>query len=556
MKKTATNCNDLATHPIHSHLQTEQFSHRPLPVGVVGRGSTLFPQRDAHAHPLPEGEVGRGSTSSRNEGSSLATSLMIQGCTSDAGKTTLVAALCRILHRRGVRVAPFKPQNMALNSAVTIDGGEIGRAQALQAQAAGIAPRIDFNPVLLKPTTDCRAQVIIHGHAVDTLDARAYHDYKRVAMNAVMQSWQRLCDEFDSVIVEGAGSPAEINLRDRDIANMGFAEVADVPVILIADIDRGGVFAHLVGTLELLSPTEQARIKGFVINRFRGDIGLLESGLEWLEARTGKPVFGVLPYLHGLMLDAEDAINTASETKSKTRLKAVAIATPRCSNHNDLDPLRLHPEVDFTWLAPGQALPPCDLVILPGSKAVQADLAWLREHGHDIAIARHLRYGGKLIGLCGGFQMLGRMIHDPLSQEGELGSQPGLGLLDLETTLEAEKQLRNVTGHLALPGAPRFTGYEIHIGITQGAALQHPAVHLVDGRNDERSDGAISDDGQILATYCHGLFDQPEALTALLAWAGMKDADHVDFTARREADLDRLADAVEAALDWEKLGIG
>jgi adenosylcobyric acid synthase len=386
------------------------------------------------------------------------------------------------------------------------------------------------------------------------LDARAYHEYKRIAMTAVMQSWQRLTDEFECVIVEGAGSPAEINLRDRDIANMGFAEAADVPVILIADIDRGGVFAHLVGTLELLSPSEQARVKGFVINRFRGDIGLLESGLEWLEARTGKPVLGVLPYLHGLMLDAEDAIATESHVKTNTRLKAVAIAYPRCSNHNDLDPLRLHPEVDFTWLAPGQALPPCDLLVLPGSKAVQADLAWLREKGHDIAIARHLRYGGKLIGLCGGFQMLGRLLHDPQGLEGAPGSQPGLGVLDCETTLEAEKQLRNVTGRLALPGAPKFTGYEIHMGVTANMttspALARPAVHFDGGRED----GTISADNQVFATYCHGLFDQPEALITLLAWAGMEDARHVDYTARREADLDRLADAVEAALDWEKLG--
>ncbi|MDO8294146.1 MAG: cobyric acid synthase [Gallionella sp.] len=478
---------------------------------------------------------------------------MVQGCTSDAGKTTLVAALCRILHRRGVKVAPFKPQNMALNSAVTTDGGEIGRAQALQAQAAGIAPRIDFNPVLLKPTTDRRAQVIIHGHAIDTLDARAYHEYKRVAMNAVMQSWRRLTAEFDCVIVEGAGSPAEINLRERDIANMGFAEAADVPVILVADIDRGGVFAHIVGTLELLSPSEQARVKGFVINRFRGDIGLLESGLDWLEARTGKPVLGVLPYLHGLMLDAEDAIATTREAKPATRLKAVAIATPRCSNHNDLDPLRLHPEVDCIWLGPGQSIPPCDLIVLPGSKAVQADLAWLRTQGHDVAIAHHLRYGGKLIGLCGGYQMLGAMLHDPLGLEGAPGSQPGLALLACETTLEAEKQLRNVTGQLKVgAGATPVQGYEIHMGVTRGAALERPALILDDGR----ADGAISEDGQILGTYCHGLFDQPQALTALLAWAGMKDAVAVDFTARREADLDRLADAVDAALDWEKLGAG
>jgi adenosylcobyric acid synthase len=474
---------------------------------------------------------------------------MVQGCTSDAGKTTLVAALCRILKRRGFNVAPFKPQNMALNSAVTFDGGEIGRAQALQALAAGLPPRIDFNPVLLKPSSDQRAQVIIHGKAVDTLNARDYHDYKRVAMGAVMASWQRLTAEFDCVLVEGAGSPAEINLRDRDIANMGFAEAADIPVILVADIDRGGVFAHLVGTLDLLSASEQARIKGFVINRFRGDIGLLESGLDWLEQRTGKPVLGVLPYLHGLMLDAEDAVATEVIAKTATRLKAVAVVYPRCSNHNDLDPLRLHPEVDFQWVGPGQAIPPCDLIVLPGSKAVQADLHWLREQGHEVAIQRHLRYGGKLVGLCGGFQMLGRQLHDPLGLEGAPGSQAGLGLLDCETTLEPEKQLRNVTGNLQLPGAPVVTGYEIHMGATRGAALQRAAVVFADGR----SDGARSADDRILASYCHGLFDHPDALGGLLAWAGMTSPLTTDFALRRESDIERLADATEAALDWKVL---
>ncbi|MCF8151266.1 MAG: cobyric acid synthase [Burkholderiaceae bacterium] len=471
---------------------------------------------------------------------------MVQGCTSDAGKTTLVAALCRILKRRGIHVAPFKPQNMALNSAVTADGGEIGRAQALQALAAGLDARIDFNPVLLKPTTDQRAQVIIHGKAVDTLNARDYHEYKRVAMQAVMTSWQRLTAEFDCVLVEGAGSPAEINLRDRDIANMGFAEAADVPVILVADIDRGGVFAHLVGTLDLLSESEQARVKGFVINRFRGDIGLLESGLDWLQSRTGKPVLGVLPYLHGLMLDAEDAVATETLSKPTTRLKVVALVYPRCSNHNDLDPLRLHPEVDFDWIGPGQAIPPCDLIVLPGSKAVQADLQWLREQGHEAGIQRHLRYGGKLIGICGGFQMLGRELHDPLGLEGPVGSQRGLGLLDCETRLEPEKQLRQVSGHLQLPGTPAFSGYEIHMGATHGPALQRAALVFADGRRD----GAQSDDGRIYASYCHGIFDHPQALSGLLAWAGMDSPLTADFAQRREADIERLADATEAALDW------
>ena len=476
--------------------------------------------------------------------------LMVQGTTSDAGKSTLCAALCRILKRRGVAVAPFKPQNMALNSAVTVDGGEIGRAQALQALAAGLLPHSDFNPVLLKPTTDKRAQVIIHGQVAADLNARDYHDYKPRAMGAVLASWARLTAAYDCVIVEGAGSPAEINLRDRDIANMGFAEAVDCPVIIIADIDRGGVFAHLVGTLDLLSPSEQNRVKGFVINRFRGDIGLLESGLTWLEERTGKPVLGVLPYLHGLMLDAEDAIATAAvDGKNAAKLKVIAPAYPRVSNHNDLDPLRLHPDVDFRWVGPGETPPPADLIVLPGSKAVRADIDWLRQQGWATAIHKHLRYGGKVVGLCGGYQMLGQMIHDPLGLEGAAGSTPGLGVLDVETTLESEKQLRNVTGHLSLPGQPVMTGYEIHLGITRGEGLARAAVQLDGGA----SDGAISADDQVFATYCHGVFDHPEALTALMAWAGLAETEQVDFAARREADLDRLADSVEAALDWEKL---
>jgi adenosylcobyric acid synthase len=475
---------------------------------------------------------------------------MVQGTTSDAGKSTLVAALGRILHRRGVRVAPFKPQNMALNSAVTSDGGEIGRAQALQALACGLAPHSDFNPVLLKPTTDKQAQIIIHGKVASDLDAKAYHAYKPRAMGAVLESWARLTAAYECVLVEGAGSPAEINLRDRDIANMGFAEAVDCPVILIADIDRGGVFAHLVGTLDLLSASEQNRVVGFVINRFRGDIGLLEPGLDWLEERTGKPVLGVLPYLHGLMLDAEDAIATAAvDGKKAARLKVVAPACPRVSNHNDLDPLRLHPEVDFRWIGPGETPPAADLIVLPGSKAVRTDLDWLRGQGWDQAIARHLRYGGKVIGICGGYQMLGTALHDPLGQEGPPGTSAGLSFLDVETRLARDKQLRNVSGHLALPGQPAMTGYEIHLGVTEGAGCSRPAAELADGTPD----GAISADGQVLGTYCHGIFDHPEALTALLAWAGAGAVETVDFAARRAADLDRLADAVEAALDWPRL---
>ncbi|MDE3117015.1 MAG: cobyric acid synthase [Pseudomonadota bacterium] len=473
---------------------------------------------------------------------------MIQGTTSDAGKSTLVAALCRWLKRRNVRVAPFKPQNMALNSAVTVDGGEIGRAQALQAQAAGLTPHTDMNPVLLKPNTDIGAQVIIQGRPIGNMDAGDYHDYKRVAWAAVRQSYERLATQYDVVIVEGAGSPAEINLRDRDIANMGFAEAVDCPVLLIADIDRGGVFAHLTGTLALLSQSEQRRVKGFVINRFRGDLALLEPGLDWLSAHTGKPVLGVLPYLNGLHLDAEDALPRDRARESVDgALRVIVPALPRISNHTDFDPLRLHPQVDFRYIAPDEAPPSADLIILPGSKSVRDDLSWLRAQGWEQAIRRHLRYGGKLIGLCGGFQMLGRAVHDPHGLESEAGTSAGLDLLDMETRLEPAKQLRNVQGALTLGGAP-VAGYEIHSGVSRGAALDRPLLRL-----DGRADGAISADGQIIGTYLHGLFESAAACDALLIWAGLETPLTRDHAAVREASLERLADAVEAHLETSAL---
>ncbi|WP_324710345.1 cobyric acid synthase [Pseudomonas citronellolis] len=476
------------------------------------------------------------------------TTLMVQGTTSDAGKSTLVTALCRWLRRQGVAVAPFKPQNMALNSAVTADGGEIGRAQAVQAQACHLAPHTDMNPVLLKPNSDVGAQVIIHGRAVTSMNAAAYHDYKRVAKQAVLESHQRLLDAYQVVMVEGAGSPAEINLRANDIANMGFAEAVDCPVILIADIDRGGVFAHLVGTLELLSESERARVKGFVINRFRGDIALLQPGLDWLEERTGIPVLGVLPYLMDFHLEAEDAIDTRQAAKAGESLKVAVPVLPRISNHTDFDPLRLHPQVQLTFVGPGQPLPAADLVILPGSKSVRADLAFLRAQGWDAAIERHLRYGGKLLGICGGLQMLGRMLSDPHGLEGTAGDSAGLGWLELDTVLEPEKQLRNVRGRLALEDA-EVGGYEIHAGVTSGPALESPAVRLDDGR----CDGALSADGQVMGTYLHGLFESPAACAALLRWAGLGEVQQLDYHALRERDIERLADQVEAYLDTQKL---
>ncbi len=475
------------------------------------------------------------------------TTLMIQGTTSDAGKSTVVAALCRWLARRGVSVAPFKPQNMALNSAVTVDGGEIGRSTALQALACGIEPHSDMNPVLLKPQSDRGAQVILRGQVHGNMDALDYHGFKAEARDSVLAAWQALRGRYDVIIAEGAGSPAEINLRENDIANMGFAEMVDCPVLLVADIDRGGVFAQLVGTLELLSATERERVAGMIINRFRGDPALLGDGPRWLAQRTGKPLVGVLPYLQGLILDAEDSVGLQGVETDNPGLRVVVPALPRMSNHNDFDPLRLHPRVSLTFVGPDRPVPPADLIILPGSKSTRADLAWLREQGWEAVLQRHLRYGGKVLGICGGFQMLGRAVHDPDGIEGEAGSTEGLGWLDMETRLVAGKQLHNVEARL-LPEGVVCEGYEIHNGITEGPALEKPLVEI-----GARPDGAVSDDGQLMGCYVHGLLDHPEAAAALLKRCGLEGEAAVDYQAHRLAELDRLADAVEQHLDTQQL---
>ncbi|HEX2530496.1 MAG TPA: cobyric acid synthase, partial [Burkholderiaceae bacterium] len=423
---------------------------------------------------------------------------------------------------------------------VTTDGGEIGRAQALQARAAGLAPHSDMNPVLLKPSSDTGAQVIVHGKVHADMHARDYHDYKAVAMQAVLASHRRLRERYEAVIVEGAGSPAEINLRERDIANMGFAEAIDCPVILVADIDRGGVFAHFIGTLACLSASERARVIGFVINRFRGDFGLLEPGLRWLEREAGKPVLAVLPYLHGLHLDAEDAIRPA---QSNGRFRVVVPVLPRISNHTDFDALRAHPDVDLRFIGPGRELAPADLVILPGSKNTCADLAWLIEQGWDEALRRHLRYGGKVIGICGGYQMLGQTIADPYGVEGAPGMVQALGLLDIHTELTADKRLVQVQGRCAFANAS-VAGYEIHMGRSHGAATCNPAFYI-----DGQAEGALSDDGLILGTYLHGVFDAPQACAALLRWAGLRDAAGIDLAQLREQSIDRIADAAAPLLD-------
>ena len=485
---------------------------------------------------------------------------MVQGTTSDAGKSILTAGLCRLLARRGVSVAPFKPQNMALNSAVTVDGGEIGRSQAVQAQACYLEPHTDMNPVLLKPSSDIGAQVIIQGQAVDSMQATQFHDYKKVAMNAVLESHQRLCQQYQRLIVEGAGSPAEINLRQNDIANMGFAEAVDCPVIIVADIDRGGVFAHLVGTLDLLSPSEQQRVVGFVINRFRGDIKLLEPGLEWLEQRTHKPVLAVLPYLPDFYLDAEDAINASQRTKQHKETDTLRIVVPvfsRISNHTDFDALRLHPAVDLQFVSLNDEHPhQADLIILPGSKNVRQDLALLKQAGWTERLHKHLRYGGKILGICGGYQMLGTHIDDPQGIEGKAGQSTGLGLLAAHTTLMPSKQLRQVNGHIIADGFDNteISGYEIHCGVTETTQTldqqktQNPFIKI---NKNKKLDGLVNSDNNVAGTYFHGLFDQTNACDAILKWAGLttQATQAVNLNQHREQQLDRLADCLEQHFD-------
>lgn len=477
--------------------------------------------------------------------------IMIQGTTSDAGKSTLVAGLCRLLKNRGEKVVPFKPQNMALNSAVTVDGGEIGRAQAVQALAAGLEPHTDMNPILLKPNSDTGAQVIVHGHAITNLSAVDYHSYKSTAMKAVLESYNRLKEQYDWIIVEGAGSPAEINLRERDIANMGFAEEVDCDVIIVADIDRGGVFAHLVGTLDLLSDSEQQRTLGFIINRFRGDISLLQSGLDWLEEKTNKKVFGVLPYLHGFHLEAEDSVKTDQIIdESLQQINIVVPVFPHISNHTDLDALRLHPQVNLQYVATDMLKPDADLIILPGSKSVQSDLNWLRQQGWQKQINKHLRYGGKLIGICGGYQMLGSKLHDPYGIEGDIKTSDGLALLDFETTIEKQKELKLVEGTFCSDSTNKVkvSGYEIHMGVSIGPALDKPFIQLQD-----KVDGTVSDDNQIIGTYLHGIFDKTDALSSLLNWVGLNETKTFNYEALREQELNRLAKEMQQHIDIDLL---
>ena len=469
--------------------------------------------------------------------------LMIQGTGSNVGKSLLVAGLCRAARLRGLSVAPFKPQNMSNNAAVTVDGGEIGRAQALQARAAGIEPSVHMNPVLLKPETDRAAQVVVQGRAVARAAAADYAALKPGLMDAVLDSFARLRAAHDLVLVEGAGSPAEVNLRACDIANMGFARAADVPVLLAGDIDRGGVIAQIVGTQAVIDPEDAAMIRGFLINRFRGDPALFDAGRAFIEQRTGWPDLGLVPWFpDAARLPAEDAV----DLRRSAGTGGLHIACPmlsRIANFDDLDPLAAEPGVRLTMVPPGRALPgDADLVILPGTKSTRGDLAFLRAQGWDIDLAAHLRRGGRVLGICGGYQMLGRWIHDPDGHDGEPGSTPGLGLLEVETHMAADKRLTRIDG-TALDQP--IQGYEIHMGRTSGPDCARPFAHI------PQPDGASSRDGRIAGTYLHGLFSGDGFRAAWLAGLGTSSA--LDYGAGVEQVLDHLAAHLDTHLDLDRI---
>ncbi|MBO9545152.1 cobyric acid synthase [Caulobacter sp.] len=469
--------------------------------------------------------------------------LMIQGCGSDVGKSVLVAGLCRLFANRGLTVRPFKPQNMSNNAAVTADGGEIGRAQALQAIACRVAPTVDMNPVLLKPQSDVGAQLVVRGQMAGTWKARGYQERKAALLGTVIESFRKLEAESDLVIVEGAGSPAEINLRANDIANMGFAIAADVPVVLVGDIDRGHVIAALVGAHAVLNNEDRAMIRGFLINKFRGDPSLFQDGRAEIVRRTGWPDLGMAPWLAAARrLPAEDAVVLDRAIAADGRkVRIVVPMLSRIANFDEFDALRSEPEVEFAFVPPGTALPgDADLVILPGTKATLADLAFLHAQGWDIDLAAHVRRGGRVLGVCGGYQMLGRRVSDPDGIEGAPESAEGLGLLDVETVMTGDKTLRPVTGRLA--GGARFVGYEMHVGRTTGAVS--PMLTFDDGVTD----GAVSADGRVQGCYVHGLFDRAEARTALLAELGAA-SDGLDQAIRVDQALDEIAAMLEQSFD-------
>ncbi|MDH3667891.1 MAG: cobyric acid synthase [Paracoccaceae bacterium] len=473
--------------------------------------------------------------------------LMIQGTGSNVGKSVLVAGLARAYARRGLAVRPFKPQNMSNNAAVTADGGEIGRAQALQARAAGVPPSVHMNPVLLKPETETGAQVILQGQRVAQARARDYAALKPRLLEGVLESLAKVSEGADLVLVEGAGSPAEVNLRQGDIANMGFAEAARVPVVLAGDIDRGGVIAQIVGTHALLPAEDCALVKGFMINKFRGDIDLFSEGYSLIETRTGWPGFGILPWFADAhRLPAEDAADIRPAGAGGP-VKIVCLQLSRIANFDDLDPLKLEPGVTVQMLLPGEPVPgDADLVIIPGSKSTRGDLAFLRAQGWEVDLAAHWRRGGVILGICGGYQMLGRSVADPEGIEGPPGETQGLGLLDVTTEMVPEKQLTRVTGTDLASGCP-VEGYEIHIGRTDGPDCVRPVFQI-----GGQPEGAQSADGRVIGAYLHGMFTGDAFRTAFLERLGA-EASGSAYEADVDRVLDRLADHLETHLDLDGL---
>ncbi|MEO8668334.1 MAG: cobyric acid synthase [Bauldia sp.] len=471
---------------------------------------------------------------------------MFQGTGSDVGKSLIVAGLARVFANRGLRVRPFKPQNMSNNAAVTADGGEIGRAQALQAKAARVSPSVHMNPVLLKPQSQIGAQVVVQGKVLATATAREFQHMKAKLMPRVLESFAEIRRDADLVLVEGAGSASEINLRADDIANMGFARAAGVPVVLIGDIDRGGVIASLVGTKHVIAPEDAATVRGFIVNRFRGDPALFAEGMVEIARLTGWRSFGLVPHFDDARhLPAEDALGLAGSRLAKplARVRIAVPILPHVSNFDDLDPLDMEPDVELVRIWPGEALPgDAALVLLLGSKATIADLGALKASGLDIDIAAHIRRGGHVLGLCGGYQMLGKTIGDPTGIEGPAGSTEGLGLLDVTTTLATEKQLVAIKGQTG--DGITLLGYEMHVGATTGADCERPFARLADGRTD----GAVSADGRISGTYLHGLFADDAQRSAWIARLGGKAAG-LDYDAAVESVLDELAAHLERHLD-------
>jgi len=480
---------------------------------------------------------------------------MFQGTGSDVGKSTLVAGLCRIARRRGLSVAPFKPQNMSNNAATCDDGGEIGRAQALQAQAAGLALSTDFNPILLKPQTDRSAQVVVHGKVLDTISAKSYMTERRGhLLDAVMESYNRLKEQYDLVLIEGAGSPAEINLRERDIANMGFARAANVPVCLIGDIDRGGVIAAIVGTQAVLDIKDTNQIVSFIINRFRGDPSLFEDGVKAIEQQSGWPCRGVVPWLPSAMrLPQEDAVvleqsQSLSSGRSDDKLKISVPMLSRIANFDDLDPLRMEPAVQLNFVPPGQSIPlDSDAIIIPGTKSTIGDLEFMRTQGWDHDVIAFARGGGRVLGLCGGYQLLGQRVQDPDGIDGKPADTQALGLLDVETTMLASKTTHPVSGHCARSHHP-LNGYEIHNGSTYGKDRDRAMTVLPQGR-----EGAISADGRIEGTYLHGLFGNDAFRHWWLQGLDATASSNLIYSEYVEEELDALADGLEQTLDIDAL---